>query len=86
MENATIGIMLVTAKVENLYDLESHQRGLLAADQIRSVEVSDALVDSGAMLSMPKRLIAQLGLFSSRTRQLPNGCCGIDGRLPCTRR
>ncbi|MGH7169574.1 MAG: aspartyl protease family protein [Gemmataceae bacterium] len=71
MENATMGKVIVTAKIENLYDLESHQRGLLAADQVRSVEVSDALVDTGAtLLSMPKRLISQLGLRFVRTRQV----------------
>lgn len=71
MENATMGKVLVTVKIENLYDLESHERGLLPADQIRSVEVSDALVDTGAtMLSMPKRLIEQLGLRYVRTRQV----------------
>ncbi|MHB1424426.1 MAG: retroviral-like aspartic protease family protein [Gemmataceae bacterium] len=65
-----MGKVLVTAKVENMYDLESHDRGLLPVDQVRRVEVSDALVDTGAtMLSMPKRLIAQLGLRYVRTRQ-----------------
>ena len=69
MENATMGKVLVTAKIENLYDLESNDRGLLAADQVRSVEVSDALVDTGAtLISMPQRLIAQLGLRHLRTR------------------
>lgn len=70
MENATMGKVLVTAKIENLGDLHEAQLGRLAADKIRSVEVSDALVDTGAtMLSMPKRLIAQLGLHPVRTRQ-----------------
>jgi clan AA aspartic protease len=69
MENATMGKVLVTAKIENLFDLENHEQGLLAADQVRSVEVSDALVDTGAtLISMPQRLIAQLGLRHLRTR------------------
>jgi predicted aspartyl protease len=70
MENATMGKVLVTAKIENLHDVLDAEMGRIAADQVRSVEVSDALVDTGAtMLSMPKRLIAQLGLRLVRTRQ-----------------
>jgi predicted aspartyl protease len=69
MENATMGKVLVRAKIENLVDLENRERGLLPADQVRSVEVTDALVDTGAStLLMPKRLISQLGLRHLRTR------------------
>ena len=46
------------------------QKGILPADQARRVEVEDALVDTGATeLSMPKRLIQQLGLQPTRTRR-----------------
>lgn len=69
MENATMGKVLVTAKIENMHDVLDVQAGRLAADKIRSVEVTDALVDTGAtMLSLPKRLIDQLGLHFVRTR------------------
>jgi predicted aspartyl protease len=70
MESTTMGRVLVTAKIENLHDVMDAEMGRLAPDQVRSVEVSDALVDTGAtMLSMPKRLIGQLGLHYVRTRQ-----------------
>ncbi len=63
MEAETLGKVVVTAKIENFYDVESHERGLLPADQVRTVEVTDALVDTGATtLLLPKRLIADLGL------------------------
>ncbi len=69
MENATMGKVLVTAKIEHLHDLFEAQADKLAADKIRSIEVTDALVATGAtMLSMPKRLIAQLGLHPFRAR------------------
>lgn len=69
METATMGKALVTAKLENLEDLYKVQQGQLAADQVRSVEVTDALIDTGAtMLFAPRRVIAQLGLQSLRTR------------------
>jgi predicted aspartyl protease len=69
MELSTMGKVLVTAKIENLFDVENRERGVLPADQVRTVEVTDALVDTGATtLLLPKRLITQLGLRSYRTR------------------
>ena len=70
METATMGKVLVTAKIENLADLFSADQGLIPPAQVRSVEVSDALVDTGATgLSLPQRLISQLGLKPLRTRR-----------------
>lgn len=70
METPTMGKVLVKATIENLFDLESRERGLLPADQVRSVEVEDALVDTEATtLLMPKRLIAHLGLRLFRNRE-----------------
>ncbi|HEV3021931.1 MAG TPA: aspartyl protease family protein [Pirellulales bacterium] len=65
----TMGRVLVTAKIENLYDVEQRERGLLSADEVRSVEVNDALIDTGATgLLLPMRLIDQLGLRPYKTR------------------
>ncbi|HEX7378706.1 MAG TPA: retropepsin-like aspartic protease [Pirellulales bacterium] len=70
MEHALMGKVLVGAKIENLFDLHSLEMGAIGAEQIRRVEVVNALVDTGAtMLSMPKRLIDQLGLRQFRTRK-----------------
>jgi predicted aspartyl protease len=64
-----MGRVTVTAKVENLGDLILAQRGLLDSEQIRSIEVNDALVDTGAtILSMPKSMIENLGLSLLRAR------------------
>ena len=69
MESELMGKVIVTAKIENLNDVEMRERGLIPADQVRSVEVHDALVDTGATgLLVPKRLIAQLGLRHYRDR------------------
>ena len=69
MENATMGKVLVTAKIESLHDLLEVEAGKLTPDKVRSIEVTDALVDTGAtLLSMPKRMITQLGLFPLRAR------------------
>jgi predicted aspartyl protease len=70
MEIETMGKVVVAARIENLSDLFAVDKGLLRPEQVRGVEVADALVDTGASgLSMPKRLISQLGLFPFRTRQ-----------------
>jgi predicted aspartyl protease len=58
-----MGRAITAATIENLEDLWAVRRGALAADQVRRVQVSDALADSGAtLLSLPTHLIRQLGL------------------------
>ena len=67
---STMGRVLVTAKIENLADLFDLDQGRLTNDQVRCVEVKDALVDTGATgLMLPSRLIAALGLQPFRVRQ-----------------
>ncbi len=63
MEPETLGKVIVTAKIENVFDLYEASRGQLADDRVRCIEVVDARVDTGAtLLAMPKRLIEQLGI------------------------
>jgi len=65
-----MGRVTVAAKIENVFDLYEVSRGQLQPDQVRSVEVTDALVDTGAfMLGLPKKFIVQLGLQHLRSRQ-----------------
>ncbi len=69
MENSLVGKVLVSARIENLADVEIRERGLIPAEQVRAVEVDDALVDTGATgLLLPRSMIAQLGLRHFRTR------------------
>lgn len=69
MVTTTMGKVLVTARIENLDDLFGARKGQIAEDQVRRVEVTDALIDTGATgLLVPKRLVAQLGLDLVRTR------------------
>lgn len=69
MESATMGKVSVAATIENLDDLFGARKGALTADQVRRVDVSDALVDTGATgLFLPRRLIAQLGLEALHMR------------------
>jgi len=69
MGTDTMGRVTVAAKIENSGDLYMMQKGLLKPEQVHTVEVSDALVDTGATnLSLPRRLIEQLSLIPLRSR------------------
>lgn len=71
MSGEEMGRVLTTAKIENLEDLWAHKRGLIGEAEVRVVEVDDALVDSGAtLLSIPTRLIAQLGLDKTASKRV----------------
>ena len=71
MEIKTTGNVLVTAKIENLQDLFESESGTRLSDDVRTVEVADALIDTGAvMLSMPTRFINQLGLRRHSSRRV----------------
>lgn len=69
MEIVTMGKVVVPVLLENLEDLFRANSGEISKSQVRSIAVPDALVDTGAvMLSVPKHLIAQLGLEPFRNR------------------
>src|SRR5262245_14561493 len=71
METTAMGKVLVTVRIENLHDLYNVEQGLVKDDQVRRVEVTDAVADTGAMmLSLPRPLIEQLGLKRYSTRRV----------------
>jgi predicted aspartyl protease len=71
METEIMGRVLTDATIENLEDLWDFKRGRLSREQVRKVTVNDALVDTGAtLLSLPTRLIRQLGLERTGTKRV----------------
>jgi predicted aspartyl protease len=71
METATMGRVLTEATIENLKDLYAAELKLIPSEQVRRVTVEDALADSGAtMLSLPTRIIRQLGLAKTGRRRV----------------
>ena len=57
MEMLAMGQVTVAARIENVSDLTKAEEGVLSPDQVRAIEVTDALIDTGAtMLSLPQRL------------------------------
>ncbi|MBI3465317.1 MAG: aspartyl protease family protein [Planctomycetes bacterium] len=87
MEADTMGRVLVEVTLENLKDLWDAERGLRAAEQVRRIQVDDALVDTGAtVLSLPTRLIQQLGLSKrSEKRITTSGGVGTAGMYDAVR-
>ncbi len=63
VEDELMGRVTTPIRVENLKDLWKAENQLIAAEQVRSIDVMNALVDTGAStLSLPKRIIEHLGL------------------------
>lgn len=66
-----MGRVTTEATIENLEDLFAVSKGLIAPDEVRRIVVTDALVDTGAtLLSLPTRLIQQLGLQKTMTKRV----------------
>ena len=79
MELETMGKVLVPAVIENLDDLFRVKTGDRAEADVRRVEVTDALIDTGAFgLLIPMRFVHQLGLEPVRVRMSRT----ISGDLP----
>jgi clan AA aspartic protease len=81
METAAMGRVIVKARIENLEDLVLARSGYKKTEEVRALDVDDALVDTGAaMLSLPKSLIKKLGLkkFTSRKMRTAKGSTKTD--------
>jgi predicted aspartyl protease len=73
-----MGRVVTEVTIENLGDLLTAERGLLPPEQVRRVTLTDAMVDTGAtLLSMPTRLIRQLGLTKQYTKRVTDGRGGV---------
>ncbi len=77
-----MGKVLVAARVENVGDLLAVDQGRLGPGGVRAVEVSDALVDTGATgLSMPRSLLSTLGLKHLRNRRALTSAGSVEVRV-----
>jgi len=66
-----MGRVLTEAKIENIKDLWASESGLRRPEDVRSLTVSDALVDTGAtLLSLPTRVIHELGLSKAGNKRV----------------
>src|SRR5437868_4940336 len=70
METPTMDRVMTAATVENIGDVWMAKQGVLPEAQIRKIEM-EALVDTGAtLLSLPTRIIQQLGLEPVTTKRI----------------
>jgi predicted aspartyl protease len=71
LEVEPVGRVTTKVRVENLEDLLAERKGALPTDQVRRLEITEALVDTGStMFSLPTRYIEQLGLNKCRDRNV----------------
>lgn len=65
METTMVRV-LTAATIENMEDLWGEERGIIKDEDVRRLELSDALVDiRTTTLALPTRMIQQLGLSKS---------------------
>ena len=77
-----MGKVIVSVRIDNVEDLYQVKRGVLAANATRSLEIPDALVDTGATgLSIPRSLIERLGLDLLRTRKARTSAGPVELRV-----
>jgi len=77
-----MGKTVVPAKIESLEDIFGVKKGALKPEEVRSLEAPDALVDTGAtMLSLPTRMVNQLGLRRLMTRRVRTSAGYVDAQV-----
>jgi predicted aspartyl protease len=82
METAMMVRVLTEATIENLKDLWDAERGLVAPEQVRRLVIPNALVDTGAtLLSLPTRLIQQLGLSKTGSKRVTSSTGLTDANI-----
>jgi predicted aspartyl protease len=68
-----MGRVAVEATIENSNELWAAKKGLIPAEQVHRVTVSDALVDTGATyISLPSSLIQELALTKRSEKRAMN--------------
>lgn len=75
-ETAEMGRVTTHALIESYDDLYELEKGRIAENEVRRIEVVEASVDTGAtMLALPKSMIESLGLrkFKDRVVRTPTG-------------
>jgi predicted aspartyl protease len=71
VDTNTMGHVLSEATIENPKDRWAVEEGSLRPEQVRRVTVANALADTGAtMLSLPTKLIRELGLIKTDSRKI----------------
>jgi predicted aspartyl protease len=63
LKEKKMGQVITTITITNRIDKVLHERGFITSEEVRSLTVNNALVDTGAtMLCLPASTVGQLGL------------------------
>ena len=77
-----MGQVITTITVTNRIDRVMAERGFIAAEEVRSVTLDNVVVDTGAtLLSLPARIISQLGLIQVGERDVETSAGIKKGRI-----
>jgi predicted aspartyl protease len=77
-----MGQVITTITVTNRIDRVMAQRGFISAEEVRSVILDNVVVDTGAtLLSLPARIISQLGLIQVGERDVETSAGIKKGRI-----
>ncbi|MEG4421212.1 aspartyl protease [Microcoleus sp. LAD1_D5] len=76
------GQVITTITVTNRIDRVMAERGFISAEEVRSVILDNVVVDTGAtLLSLPARIISQLGLIQVGERDVETSAGIKKGRI-----
>jgi predicted aspartyl protease len=82
LQEKQMGQVITTITVTNFIDLVMAERGFIAAEEVRSVSLDNVVVDTGAtLLSLPARIISQLGLRQVGERDVETSAGIKKGRI-----
>ena len=77
-----MGQVITTITVTNRIDRVMAERGFISAEEVRSVLLDNVVVDTGAtLLSLPARIISQLGLIQVGERDVETSAGIKKGRF-----
>ncbi|WP_445173835.1 aspartyl protease [Microcoleus sp.] len=82
LQEKQMGQVLTTISVTNRIDRVMAERGFISAEEVRSVTLDNVVVDTGAtLLSLPARIISQLGLIQVGERDVETSAGIKKGRI-----
>ena len=82
LQGKQMGQVITTITVTNRIDRVMAERGFISAEEVRSVILDNVVVDTGAtLLSLPARIISQLGLIKVGERDVETSAGIKKGRI-----
>ncbi|MEG4013987.1 MULTISPECIES: aspartyl protease [unclassified Microcoleus] len=82
LQSKQMGQVITTITVTNRIDRVMAERGFISAEEVRSVNLDNVVVDTGAtLLSLPAPIISQLGLIQVGERNVETSAGIKKGRI-----